>query len=132
MAKYAAKGEPRSKDVQSLFRSCTESVNHTSSSHQVFRRAMLRSVGERDYSAQETGHMLLSLPLSSCIYNFCSVSLTSSHKICKDQDSGEMTIQKSHLQLYSNRDPSLTQVSLKDFLQSTLLMATVSRYAHSQ
>ena len=76
---------------------------------------MLRSVGERDYSAQETGHMLLSLHLSNCTYNFCSISLTNSHKICKDQYLGEMTIQKSHLQLYSSRDPSLAQVSLKEF-----------------
>ena len=115
MAKYAAKGEPRSKDVQSLFRFCTENTSNNSSGHQVLRRAMLRSVGERDYSAQETGHMLLSLPLSSCTYNFCSVSLTNSHKISKYQESGEITIHPSHLQQYSSRDPSLAQVNLKDF-----------------
>ena len=115
MAKYAAKGEPRSKDVQSLFRSCTENTSNSSNGHQILRRAMLRSVGERDFSAQETGHMLLSLPLSSCTYNFCSVSLTNSRRVSKDQKSGEMTIYSSHLQQYSSRDPLLAQVNLKDF-----------------
>ena len=111
MAKYAAKGEPRSKNVQSLFRSCTDNTSNRSNSHQVFRWAMLHSVGERDFSAQETGHMLLSLPLSSSTYNFCSVSLTTSRRVSKDQESSEMTIYPSHLQQYSSRDPLLTQVN---------------------
>ena len=56
MAKYAAKGEPRSQSVQSLFKSCVNNTNSTSSSHTVLCRCMLRTVGE---SAQETAHMLL-------------------------------------------------------------------------
>ena len=57
MAKYAAKGEPRSQSVQSLFKSCVNNMNSTSSSHTVHQRCMLRIVGKRDFSTQETAHM---------------------------------------------------------------------------
>lgn len=76
---------------------------------------MVHAVGERDFSAQETGHMLLSLPLSSCTYNFCSVSLIDSRRVSKDKATGEMTLGQSQLQQYSSRNTSLAQVNLKDF-----------------
>lgn len=39
---------------------------------------MLRAVGERDFSAQETAHMLKGLPLSSCTYSFVCILLDDS------------------------------------------------------
>lgn len=63
MAKYATKGEPRSQAVPSIFKSSVDHVSDNSDAHKVLRSAMVRSVGERDFSAQETAHQLLSLPL---------------------------------------------------------------------
>lgn len=57
MAKYAAKAEPRSQTVHSLFKSCVDDLSHSSHAHRALRRAMLRSVRERDFSAQETCHV---------------------------------------------------------------------------
>ena len=66
MAKYASKGEPRSQPVSSIFKSCVDHLTDTSEAHTALRSAMIRSVAERDFSAQETAHQLLSLPLFSC------------------------------------------------------------------
>ena len=75
MAKYASKGEPRSQPVSSIFKSCVDRLNSTSHAHTALRSAMIRSVAERDFSAQETAHQLLSLPLFSCSFNFVALSL---------------------------------------------------------
>ena len=93
MAKYAAKAEPRSQTVHSLFKSRVDDLSHSSHAHKALKCAMLRSVGERDFSAQETCHMLLSLPLFSCSFNFVTVSLDGSKKISKRTDSGELMLQ---------------------------------------
>ena len=116
MAKYAAKGEPRSDSVHSIFKSCVDDHSANSPTHKILRRAMLRSVGERDFSAQETCHMLLSLPLFSCSFNFVTVALDRSKKISKNSDSHELTLEASILDLYALRDVSLSSYNLYKFI----------------
>ena len=81
MAKYVAKGEPRSQAVTDIFNSCVSSLRDNSDTRSALRRAMIRAVGERDLSAQETAHMLLSLPLVSCSYSFITLSLTGNQRV---------------------------------------------------
>ena len=93
MAKYAAKGEPRSQPVSAIFKSCVYRLRTNSDSCTALRSAMMRSVGERDFSAQETGHMLLSLPLVSCTYTFVTVSLDASRRLREDRGvTGELLV----------------------------------------
>ena len=115
MAKYAAKSEPRSQSVQSLFKSCVNSSSSTNSSQTIFRRCMLRTVGERDFSAQETAHMLLSLPLVSCSFNFITISLNGSRKVNWDKDTGELELQRSFLDDYAEREPKFSNTNLQQF-----------------
>ena len=75
---------------------------------------MIRAVGERDISAQETAHMLLSLPLVSCTFNFTTLSLTGDRKLSKDTESGQLTLQQSLLDSYSTRTTQLN-LSLVQF-----------------
>ncbi len=49
---------------------------------------MVRSVGERDFSAQETAHQLLSLLLVSCTFSFAPLSLDGGRALRKDEHSG--------------------------------------------
>ena len=56
MAKYAAKGEPRSQALSSVFKSCVDRLASNSDAHTILRCAIVTSVGERDFSAQETAH----------------------------------------------------------------------------
>ena len=51
MAKYAAKSEPRSMPVSTLFKECVEHLHVDSDPHMAFRRAMISSTGERDFSS---------------------------------------------------------------------------------
>ena len=76
-----SKSEPRSKATSEVFSNCIRSLSSTSTATSAFRKCMIQSVGERDYSAQETAHLLLSLPLYSCTYNFITVSLDGSKQI---------------------------------------------------
>ena len=118
MTKYAAKGECRSQPVQTLYKSCVEHLNNNSDGRRVLRTALLRSVGERDFSAQETSHMLLSLPLFSCTYNFVTVALNSSRKVTMDDNSGELTLEASALDDYASRDASLAHLNLCQFVSN--------------
>ena len=92
MAKFAAKGEPRSQAVSSIFKACVGGLRDNSDSRSALRCAMIRAVGERDFSAQETAHTLLSLPLVSCTFNFATLSLTGDQQIVEDADSGELPV----------------------------------------
>lgn len=112
MTKYAAKGEPKSQPVQSLYKSCVECLSDTSNAKKFLKSAMIRSVAERDFSAQETCHMLLSLPLFSCSYNFVTVALNASRKLKKDQDTGELTLEDSVLDTYASRNVTLADLNL--------------------
>ena len=104
MAKYAAKAEQKSKALDAIFKSCVNSITETGNSHKVLRSAMLRAVGERDFSSQETAHMLLSLPLYSCSYSFVAVSLHESQLIERNEQTGQLALQQSLIQQYADRE----------------------------
>ena len=122
MAKYAAKGEPKSQTVHSLYKSCVDSLTPSSHAHKALRSAMLKCIGERDYSAQETCHMLLSLPLYSCSFNFATVNLDGSKKISTDSDSGDLLVETSIIDAYASRDSSLCSQNLYEFLTQYYLV----------
>ena len=115
MAKYVAKGEPQSKSVQSIFKACVDPLTTKSDPCKAIRSAMLHAVGERDFSSQETMHMLLSLPLISCSYNFVTLSLYESRQVKKDELSGEPTLQQSFLDQYATRE-GLSDINLCQFV----------------
>lgn len=102
MAKYAAKGEPRSQALSSVFQSCVDRLAVDSDARTGLRSAMVRSVGERDFSAQETAHQLLSLPLVSCTFSFVTVCLDGGYRLRKDEH-GEHSLELSILDHYVTR-----------------------------
>ena len=114
MAKYVAKAEPRSKSVSDIFTSCVQPCPEDESSRSALRRAMIRAVGERDFSAQETAHMLLSLPLISCTFSFYTLSLTGCRKVIRNAEMDEISLHRSILDLYGTRDTNL-ELSLLQF-----------------
>lgn len=76
---------------------------------------MLHTVGERDFSTQETAHMLLSLPLVSCSFNFITISLNGSKRVNRDKDTGELVLQRSFLEDYAEREPRFVNINLQQF-----------------
>jgi hypothetical protein len=81
LTKYAAKGEPRSPLIQQTLNSIVQNSNSASDPHKAFKKVVMKTLGERDYAAQETMHHLLSLKLHSSSFTVVPISLDSSRRI---------------------------------------------------
>lgn len=138
MTKYVSKSEPRSKVATEIFNNCTRQLTTSSDTATTFRRCMIQSVGERDFSAQETAHLLLSLPLYSCTYKFVTLSLEGSRQVSTDSDSNKLATHASTLDTYSKRYrysdeyPNITKISLLEFAsQFVVKKEEISPRSHS-
>lgn len=128
MAKYAAKGEPKSMSATAIFATCVGKLSDHHNPLTALRSSMLRVVGERDFSAQETAHMLKGLPLYSCTYSFVCISLDGSCAIQTEAiDQDDQTAQQAATNLslfdcYANRAkydstfPGITLLNLCTFV----------------
>jgi hypothetical protein len=65
LTKYAAKGEPRSPILKQAFNSIVKNIESNTDPRKVIKKVVMKSLGERDYAAQETMHHLFSLKLHS-------------------------------------------------------------------
>lgn len=63
IAKYATKSEPCSKGLKAVYSNIMQNVKDDGNILIVVQKLMIKSVGERDYSAQETSHLILQLPM---------------------------------------------------------------------
>ena len=105
MTKYAAKAETKTQTAKKIFRTCVNRLSQTSQTKNAFRSAMIKSIGERDFSAQETAHMLLGLPLYSCTYSFVTISLDNSRSIAIHEISpcAEISTKLTTIDFYAKR-----------------------------
>lgn len=78
LAKYAAKGEPKSMQLKDIFNSVIKSSHLGSNSNIAIKRLMMKYLGEWDFSAQETMHLLLSIKLHSSTFKVLPFSLNGS------------------------------------------------------
>ena len=61
--KYVTKSEPRSETLKDTYTRIVRSLKDGNRSLKVVQKLLIHTVGERDYSAQETCHILLQLPM---------------------------------------------------------------------
>ena len=106
LTKYAAKGEPRSPILKQAFNSIVQNVDSSTDPRRAIKRVVMKSLGERDYAAQETMHHLLSLKLHSSSFKVMPVSLNGSRRVCDTAniEEGESCTDYSLLDVYSNRE----------------------------
>ena len=69
-AKYATKSEPRSQPLKEIFAAIVRSLKEDSSPLKAVQKFLINSVGERDFSAQETCHLLLQLLMFKASHDF--------------------------------------------------------------
>ena len=81
VAKYATKCEPRSQTMKQVFATIAKSLSDDSTSLKAVQKLLINSVGERDYSAQETCHLLLQLPMFKASRDFIVLSLDGSRAV---------------------------------------------------
>ena len=101
LAKYASKGEPRSPAIKTAFDSIVRSSNTCSSPTIPIKKVVMKSLGQRDFSAQETMHHLMSLKLVSSSFNVISVSLNGSRKIERNSPDRDLVTSDSLLDVYA-------------------------------
>ena len=104
IAKYAAKSEPRSKGLKAVYGNVLKTLKSDGSSLKMVQKLMISSVGERDYSAQETCHLLLGLPIYMASRNFVILSLDGSRQVDNNQEEGTAVVTlASQLDHYRSR-----------------------------
>ena len=106
LTKYVAKGEPRSSLLKQTFNSIIQNMDATSDPHKAIKKVVMKTLGERDYAAQETMHHLLSLKLHSSSFNVIPVSLDGSRRICINvsEDNSDSCSNNSLLDVYAHRE----------------------------
>ena len=122
LTKYAAKGEPISKQASTILANTMEQLRETDNTSSVLKRAMIQVAGERDISSQETSHMLLSTPLYGCTFQFITVSLDNSRQLqLNDEENTDQPIKTSLMDHYATREqheqrfPGISQLNLAKF-----------------
>ena len=107
LTKSAAKGESRSPLIKQAFNSIVQNANNTSNPHKAIKKVVMKTLGERDYAAQETMHHLLSLKLHSSTFNVIPVSLNGSRRIRinpSEVDNDITCTSNSLIDVYANRE----------------------------
>ena len=103
ITKYAAKCEPKSPVLKQVLNSVMHNPNMTSTPNKLIKKIMMKSLGERDFSAQETMHHLMSLKLYSCSFNVLPVSLDGSRRLRNSLADTDSITDNSPLDVYANR-----------------------------
>ncbi len=104
-AKYATKCDPCSQTLKQFFTTIVMSLKDDSTSLKAVQKLLINSVGERDYSAQETCHLLLQLPMFRASRDFVMLSVDGSHAV-DSQLQGQPATAPSILDHYISRPPT--------------------------
>ena len=107
--KYVTKSEPRSESLKDTFTKIVRSLKDGNQSLKAVQKLLIHTVGDRAYSAQETCHILLQLPMYKCSRDFIVLSLDGSRAVeDRVQDHGRVTA-PSTLDHYLVRPATLQQ-----------------------
>ena len=118
-AKYATKCEPRSQPLKEVFTTIVLSLKEDSTSLKAVQKLLISSVGERDYSAQVTCHLLLQLPMLRASRDFVVLSLDGSRAVEERLEQDQPATVPSALDHYIARPatPQFEDMALLQFVQ---------------
>ena len=118
-AKYATKCEPRSQPLKEVFTNIVRSLKDDNTSLKAVQKLLINSVGERDYSAQETCHLLLQLPMFRASRDFIMLSLDGSRAVGDRLDEDQPATALSALDHYIGRPttPQFNEMTLLHYVQ---------------
>ena len=117
--KYVTKSESRSQSLRDVYTTIVRSLKEGNRSLKAVQKILINSVGERDYSAQETCHLLLQLPLIKTSRDFIVVNLDGSRAIEDHLQENERATTPSFLDHYMVRPtkPHFNDINLLQFCQ---------------
>ena len=115
--KYVTKSEPRSQSLKDTFANIIHTLKEGDRTVKAVQKLLINTVGERDYSAQETCHLLLQLPMYKASRSFITLSLDGSRAVQTNVQEGERVTAHSVLDHYTSRPstPLFNSITLLDF-----------------
>ena len=102
-AKYATKSEPRSIPMKEVFQKIVGSLKEGNTSLTAVQKLLISGIAERDYSSQETCHLLLQLPMFKSSRDFIVLSLDGSRVVEHNAEQNQVTTMPSILDHYVRR-----------------------------
>ena len=102
-AKYATKCEPRSQLLKQVYKSVVGTLKDDDHALKAVHKLLTNSVGERDFSAQETCHLLLQLPLVLSTREFVYLSVDGTRVVEEKLTADEPATVPSCLDHYISR-----------------------------
>ena len=104
--KYVTKSEPRSQSLKEIFITIVRGLQEGNTSLKAVQKLLINSVGERDYSAQETCHLLLQLPMFKASRDIIILSRDGSCAVEDHVEEGQRAIALSIVNHYMGRPNS--------------------------
>ena len=80
-AKYVTKCEPRSQSLKDVYATIVRGLKEDDGALKAVQKLLISTTAERDYSAQETCHLLLMLPMYMASRDFVMLSLDGSRQV---------------------------------------------------
>ena len=106
IAEYATKSEPRSQALQEIYNTIMKKIGDDGTPLKVVQRLLTSTVDERDFSAQETCHLLLMLLMFRASRDFIVLSLDTSRQGGDNLDEDKPITVDSQLDHYCGRPDS--------------------------
>ena len=119
VAKYATKSENRSESLKDIYATIVRNLKDDDRSLKAVQKLLMKTLSERDFSAQETCHLLLQLPMSLSTREYVYLSLDGSREIQNNLEEGSTATALSTLDKYVER-PSTSEfedITLLKFVQ---------------
>ena len=115
--KYVTKSETRSQSLKDTFANIARSLKEGNRSLKAVQKLLINSFGERDFSAQETCHLLLQLPMYKASRSFINLSLDGSRAVQGNTQEEERVTAHSVLDHYTSRPttPHFNSITLLNF-----------------
>ena len=88
-AKYVTKCEPRSQSLKDVYPTIVRGLKEDDGALKAVQKLLISTTAERDYSAQETCHLLLMLPMYMASRDFVILSLDRSRQVEERLEEGK-------------------------------------------
>ena len=118
-AKYVTKCEPRSQSLKDVYAMIVRGLKENDGALKAVQKLLISTTAERDYSAQETCHLLLMLPMYMASCDFVMLSLDGSRQVEERLEEGKSATALSALDHYISRPatPQFEEMTLLHFVQ---------------
>jgi len=104
LAKYAAKTESRSHLLKQAFSNIVHNSQIKANAASIIKKTVMKTLGQRDFSAQEAMHHLLFLNLVSSSFNVIPINLNGSRRLNVTKKPDDRAATDSLLDVYAQRE----------------------------